>query len=94
MLVEEKLATVNGVREISVVGKPDAELGNVLVAYVVIDDGFDFEQVKNEIKAYCSANMESYETPVDYVLMTELPRTMIGKVDYRKLEELAKKSIV
>ena len=92
LLVEEKLATVNGVREISVVGKPDAELGNVLVAYVVIDDNNDFEQVKNGIKAYCSANMESYETPVDYVLMTELPRTMIGKVDYRKLEELAANS--
>ena len=92
LLVEEKLATVNGVREISVVGKPDAELGNVLVAYVVIDDNNDFEQVKNEIRAYCSANMESYETPVEYILMTELPRTMIGKVDYRKLEELATNS--
>ena len=92
LLVEEKLAMVNGVREISVVGKPDAELGNVLVAYVVIDDNNDFEHVKNGIKAYCSANMESYETPVDYVLMTELPRTMIGKVDYRKLEELAANS--
>lgn len=91
LLLEEKLATVNGVREISVVGRPDVEKGNVLVAYVVIDDNLDFEQVRNEIKEYCSAYIESFETPVEYVRLTELPRTMIGKVDYRSLEAMAGK---
>jgi acyl-coenzyme A synthetase/AMP-(fatty) acid ligase len=70
------------------VGKPDAEAGNVLVAYVVVDDGLSFEQVQNDIRTYCSENMEAYETPIEYIQMTGLPRTMIGKVDYRKLEEL------
>ena len=89
LLVEEKLAKVDGIREISIVGRSDVEAGNVLVAYVVVDSNYNFEQVKKELTNYCAENMESYETPVDYILMTDLPRTMIGKVDYRKLEEMA-----
>ena len=39
------------------------------------------------IKQYCEKNLAKYMLPKDYVFRESLPKTMIGKVDYRKLEE-------
>lgn len=89
MVLEEKLAKISGVLEISIVGKPDKNAGNVTVAYVVTDNRKIFETVKRELIAYCDNNLEKYERPVDFIYVSELPRTMIGKIDYRELEELA-----
>lgn len=86
LLIEDQLARIPGVQEISIVGRPDEGTSNVLVAYVVPETKDTFEQVVNLLKAYCDDHLQSYARPVDYVYMKELPHTMIGKVDYRTLE--------
>ena len=45
------------------------------------------------LKAYSESYLQSFERPVDYICKTELPRTLIGKVDYRALEKDAACSI-
>ena len=90
LVLENQLSKVQGVQEITIVGRPDVDKGNLLVAYVVPESQKLSEQIVNNLKAYCDANFESYERPVDYVFMTEFPRTLIGKVNYRALEDMQK----
>lgn len=44
------------------------------------------EKVKNEIKEYAKKNIAKYALPKTYEFIKELPKTKIGKIDYRKLE--------
>ncbi len=73
--------------------KPDETLGNTLVAYVVPEEPAQFEQVKSRISSYCLAELESYERPAEYRCLDQMPRTLIGKVDYRALEQMALKDM-
>ncbi len=89
LLIEDRLAKIDGVHEISIVGRPDEVAGNVPVAFVVVDDQESYSEVEKRLRDYCMVNLQSYERPADYVCMKALPRTLIGKVDYRKLEDFA-----
>ncbi|MGD9754618.1 MAG: class I adenylate-forming enzyme family protein [Acidimicrobiia bacterium] len=81
--VERLVATVPGVAEVAVVGRPDPEWGHVVTAVVVPTSGDGDgagppsleairEAVKAELPAYCAPRA------VEYV--SELPRTALGKV--------------
>ena len=77
--VEEVLEAVPGVSEATVVGVPDDEFGQVLVAFVA---GNVTEQ---ELEAACRAELASYKVPRRFELVDALPRTATGKVLKREL---------
>ena len=89
LVLENQLANISGVQEITIVGRPSEETGNNLVAFVVPVQQDQYTEVERALSEYCTNNLEAFERPVQYVCMEELPRTLIGKVDYRKLEEIA-----
>ncbi len=80
--VEEVLASVSGVREVAVVGRPDDRLGEVPVAFVVEGDGSVDDA---DLEAAARANLVPYKVPVEYVRVPELPRSEVGKVLRREL---------
>ena len=43
-------------------------------------------KVRSEIKDYLEKNLAKYMIPKEYVFRETLPKTMIGKVDYKQLE--------
>lgn len=45
--------------------------------------------VKKDLFGLCKSELPEYAQPSDFVFVEGLPLTPIGKVDYRKLEELA-----
>ena len=74
--IEEFLLECPGVREVAVVGSPDARRGQVPVAYVVADDEFDEEAVS----ATCQRSLASFKVPRAFVRVDALPRNALGKV--------------
>ena len=57
-------------------------------AYIVLKEGVkDSLKVKSEIKEYCKKNLAQYMLPKEYVFRKSLPKTIIGKVDYKELEK-------
>ena len=44
-------------------------------------------QVKKSIKEHCEKNLAKYMLPKEYDFRKSLPKTMLGKVDYRKLDK-------
>lgn len=47
------------------------------------------EAVKQEILAYCAERIAKYAMPYEIEFRQELPKTLVGKVAYRVLEEEA-----
>ena len=75
-----------------VIGVADDYRGQRLRAYVVPAPGIaPSEELKQELKAYCALHIAKYALPREFVFRTELPKTLVGKVAYRVLEEEAAK---
>ena len=73
-----------------VIGVKDTYRGQKIRAYVVPMPGVEpTEELKQELLNYCSDKIAKYAMPRDIVFRTELPKTLVGKVAYRVLEEEA-----
>ena len=74
--VEEVLLTAPGVAETAVVGAPDAEWGEVVVAYVVAAPG----TLPATLDALCLSQIARFKRPKRYVFVDALPKNPYGKV--------------
>ena len=73
-----------------VIGVKDERRGQLVKAYVVPMPGIEpTEELKQEILSYCSGHIAKYAMPKEIEFRTELPKTLVGKVAYRVLEEEA-----
>lgn len=76
--VEEVLLTHPNVREVAVVGRPDAEWGEVVVAFVAPHPNAAVDP--QELDALCLSQIARFKRPKDYVLVANLPKNNYGKV--------------
>jgi long-chain acyl-CoA synthetase len=72
--VEEVLLQHPQVREASVIGRPDREWGEIVVAYV------GGEARPAELDALCLARIARFKRPRDYVFVDALPKNNYGKI--------------
>ena len=71
-----------------VIGVPDPYRMQKVKAFVVLKNGVvPNEQTKQDILAYCSKRIAKYAMPREIEFRDELPKTLVGKVAYRILEE-------
>ena len=95
--IETSILKHNSVKECVAVGINDKrfEQGKLPFVFVVLNDDSEIvpEQIKNELFKLCSDNIPYYSMPVDIRFVDSLPRTRIGKIDYRALEEEAEKDV-
>ena len=71
-----------------VIGVPDPYRMQKVKAFIVLKNGVPAnEQSKDTIKVYCEKHIAKYAMPREFEFRTELPKTLVGKVAYRKLEE-------
>jgi len=76
--VEEVLLQAEGVAEAAVVGAPDAEWGEVVVAFVVPRPGAVI--ATDALDALCLAQIARFKRPKRYVVVDALPKNHYGKV--------------
>ena len=73
-----------------VIGVKDDYRGQRVKAYVVPMPGVEpTEELKKNILDYCSHHIAKYDMPRELEFRKELPKTLVGKVAYRVLEEEA-----
>ena len=71
-----------------VIGVPDDYRMHKVKAFVVLEEGVPAnEDTWLKLMAYCKKNFARYAMPYDIEFREELPKTLIGKVAYRALEE-------
>ena len=73
-----------------VIGVRDARRGQRIQAYIVLRDGVEpSDELRRKIHDEMKLHVALYALPKDYIFRKELPKTLVGKVSYRKLEEEA-----
>jgi long-chain acyl-CoA synthetase len=76
--VEEVLLTAPGVAEAAVVGAPDPEWGEIVVAFVVPEPGTRL--ASSDLDRHCMTQMARFKRPKRYILVRDLPKNNYGKV--------------
>ena len=87
--VEEALLTHADVREVSAIGVPDADWGEIVVACVVLNPGAAADDAK--LDAHCLASIARFKRPKRYVYLDALPKNNYGKVLKTSLREMMAK---
>ncbi|HEU6441555.1 MAG TPA: AMP-binding protein [Microvirga sp.] len=82
--VEEVLVKHPGVMEAAVIGLPDAQSGEAVVAYVVRKDP---KLDPDELRQFCRENLTGYKVPRRIEFRETLPKTNVGKVLRRVLKD-------
>lgn len=87
--VEAALLAHSDVAECAVIGVPDAERGEIVEAYVVLDEGLpqDAAMVKR-LQDHVKATIAPYKYPRSIRFLQELPKTQTGKVQRFRLRDL------
>lgn len=86
--VEAALLEHPAVREAAVVGVPDDDLGERIVAYVVLHEGASADAVA--LTEHVAQSLASHKRPRAVRFMTELPRNAMGKVLKGELRALSR----
>ena len=83
--VEHVLARHPAVREVAVIGTPDAHWGEMVTAVITLHD--DRSATADELIAFARQDLGGYQTPKRIVFMSydELPKNYLGKILKREL---------
>ena len=74
------------VAEVAVIGGPDAEWGETVVAFVVRAEGR--RVAAGDLDAHCLAQIARFKRPKDYRFVDALPKNNYGKVLKTALRDL------
>lgn len=86
--IEEVIETHPDVSKCCVVGIPHPYKMQVPKAFIMLKPEVkETSKLKKELKELCKENLAVYSVPREYEFRTELPKTLLNKMDYKKLEK-------
>ena len=86
--IEEVIESHEAVLNCTVIGIPHPYKVQVAKAFIVLKNGYsDSIFTKNSIKDYCKKHLAVYSVPYEFEFRKSLPKTLIGKIDFKKLQE-------
>ena len=86
--IEKVLKTDSRIDNCVVVGQPHPYKVEVPVAYIVLKkDVKKDSKLKKELKALCVKNLARHSIPSKFEFKDELPKTLIGKIDFKSLQK-------
>ena len=84
--VEAVLREIVGVADAAVVGVPDADRGEIVKAFIVMEPKAEWDEAR--LRQHCRDHLSKHKQPRIYERCSEdLPRNFLGKVIRRKLRE-------
>ena len=85
--IEEFYLTHPKVRDVQVVGVPDARYGEECCAWIILHKGENADEA--EMRAYGEANMAKHKVPRYFMFVPEFPMNAAGKILKYKMRETA-----
>jgi long-chain acyl-CoA synthetase len=87
--VEAVLLEHPAVRECGVVGRPDAEAGEIPAAFVALREGFSGgKKMEDELCAFVADRLTRYKQPREVHFVEVVPKTASGKILRRELRQM------
>lgn len=85
--LEAIIRTCQFVKDVCAVGISDRIVGKRIAVYIELqNDGITKNECDKLIKDICLEKLPSYYQPSKIIYITSFPRTHMGKIDYKKLE--------
>lgn len=78
--IEEVIREHDAVSEVAVIGVPDDEWGDRVVACIVAKKNRESDVSTEKIRAFCKEKLAAYKVPKDAFAFETLPRNAMGKV--------------
>ena len=86
--IEECLLSHPAVAEAGVIGKPDAQRGTIVKAFVRLASGFIGDaSLTEELRAHVRNKLASYKAPREIDYVDEFPMTSSGKINRKALRQ-------
>ena len=85
--VEEFLYTHPAVREVQVIGVPDAKYGEEVCAWITLRDGH--QATADQLRDFCRGQIATCKIPRYIRFTTEFPTTVTGKIQKFKMREIS-----
>ena len=86
--VEEVTLKCKQIAKCAVVGIEDAQRGEIVKVFIVAKEGANQRAIRKELGHIYKQFLAKYEIPRAMQFLEDLPKTKIGKVDFRVLQEL------
>ena len=83
--VENAVRSMPGVRDVAVIGIPAGSTGEDVVAAIVLEAGASITLA--DVRQWAEKSIAHYALPRQLVVMTELPRSQLGKVMRKRVRE-------
>ncbi len=83
--VEDVIYRHPAVRETAVVGVPDSYRGETVKAFVALKKGEENSVGPEDIITFCKERLAAYKYPREVEIVSEIPKTLTGKILRRKL---------
>jgi fatty-acyl-CoA synthase len=84
--IEHLISQHPAVKETAVFGLPDPKWGEVVTAAIVLQDGAVLTE--KDLKEYCSRKLGRYKVPKKMIIVNELPKTPVGKIDKKEMKKV------
>jgi len=84
--IEQCLIQHGWIQEAAVIGVPDDRWGEVVTAFVSLADSDSYSE--KQLIEYCREQLGGYKIPKKFIILPELPKTHVGKIDKKRLANL------
>ncbi len=85
--MESALLEHRAVAESGVIGKPDAERGEIIKAFIVLREGYKpSHELEEELKIFIRHRLAAHAYPKEIEFCANLPKTRSGKIMRRLLK--------
>ncbi len=86
--IEEELLKLDYIKAAAVIGIKDPHSGEVPIAYVELEEGFDKNQITSSaVRSTLKAHLANFKLPKSVYVVEELPKNATGKILKRVLKE-------
>lgn len=83
--IENLVCHIPGIKAVCAIEIPDVKLQHGVKLFVIADY-FDEEGMRNQIMDTCKKYLIRWAMPREIEFVKELPKTLIGKIDYKKVQ--------
>ncbi|WP_028784528.1 acetate--CoA ligase [Thalassobacillus devorans] len=85
--VESKLIEHKAVAEAGVIGKPDPERGEIIKAFITLNDGYEeSDELLEDIRQFVKKGLSAHAAPREIEIKDTIPKTRSGKIMRRLLK--------
>lgn len=85
--VEDTVSECSIVKQCCAVGIDDTLTGQQIGLYVILNSPSDNNKSRDIIMKHCKENLAEYSQPRKIIFIDEFPKTKMGKVDFKTLED-------